>query len=161
MITQSLCEIKVDMRSYRLALNTAGWEWKLDLFDTLLKKNEPLKHTHEHLRFGVYLALMTVEIKAENFAAICSKFSSHPRFSTAFPFIFFLAWRVWWSEKAVYLKSLHCKVFCCCFICYFVSKNKTQIFSVVFGNALKLGSHLCTSLHRSARCYCPNIRSHK
>lgn len=41
MITQSLCEIKVDMRALaapdRIALNTAGAEWKFYLFDALLR----------------------------------------------------------------------------------------------------------------------------
>lgn len=94
MITQSLCEIKVDMRAPaardRIALNTAGGEWKFYLFDSF-EEYELLKHALEHLHFGACMSLMTAEIKAERFAVICSKFSRHPQ---SFPFIFFLARRV-------------------------------------------------------------------
>lgn len=149
MITQRLREIIVDMWASaapdRIALNTAGGEWKFYLFDALLSNMNCLNMRSNISIFECIWLWWLRRSKPRDLLLSAVNSPVTRDFLLHSLSYFFLAWRVWWSEKAVYLKSLHCKVFCCCFWCYFVSKNKPWSF---LEEKQKLSS-ICTNTEES------------
>lgn len=113
-----------------------------------LEEYKLLEHVLKHLHFGECVLVMTAEIKAERFAATCSKFLSHSVFP-CIPFHILSCLKSLMIRKGCVLKILRLQgefFSCCCGGCL-MSKSKPCSFLknwswIVFGNAFNQRSHL-------------------